>query len=48
LLANLRTFQPPVIARVHEGRVVLDVRTVFPEQDAAVVSALRAMAEQSG
>ncbi len=45
LLANLRTCQPPVIARVQEGRVVLDLRTVFPEQDAAVVSALRSLAD---
>ena len=25
---------PPIIARVEEGRVLLDLRTVFPEQDA--------------
>jgi len=25
-----------VIARVEEGRVLLDLRTVFPEEDAAV------------
>jgi L-seryl-tRNA(Ser) seleniumtransferase len=40
LSARLRASEPPVIARVDEGRVVLDLRTVFPEQDAAIASAL--------
>ena len=31
--ARLRAADPPVIARVEEGRVLLDLRTVFPEQD---------------
>ena len=34
---------PPVIARVEEGRVLLDLRTVFPEQDEKVMAALRAL-----
>ena len=38
---RLRTFDPPVIARVEDGRVLLDLRTVFPEQDEAIVRALR-------
>lgn len=33
LAARVRASQPPVIARVDEGRVLLDLRTVFPEQD---------------
>ena len=33
LAARLRKSDPPVIARVDEGRVLLDLRTVFPEQD---------------
>jgi L-seryl-tRNA(Ser) seleniumtransferase len=33
LAARLRHSDPPVIARVEEGRVLLDLRTVFPEQD---------------
>jgi L-seryl-tRNA(Ser) seleniumtransferase len=33
LAARLRAAQPAVIARVEQGRVVLDLRTVFPEQD---------------
>jgi L-seryl-tRNA(Ser) seleniumtransferase len=46
-LARLRVSDPPVIARVEEGRVVLDLRTVFPEQDATVVSAIRVIADGS-
>ncbi|MFZ0417893.1 MAG: L-seryl-tRNA(Sec) selenium transferase [Candidatus Sulfotelmatobacter sp.] len=41
LAARLRGSEPPIIARVEEGRVLLDLRTVFPEQDAAVATALR-------
>ncbi len=33
LAAQLRASDPPVIARVEEERVLLDLRTVFPEQD---------------
>jgi len=40
LSARLRTSTPPVIARVEEGRVLLDLRTVFPEQDTVLVEAL--------
>ena len=40
LASYLRGSEPPIIARVEEGRVLLDLRTVFPEQDAAVVAAL--------
>ncbi len=41
LSSNLRAFDSPIIARVEEGRVLLDLRTVFPEQDEAVVQALK-------
>ena len=37
---RLRASDPPIIARMEEGRVLLDLRTVFPEQDAALVAAL--------
>jgi L-seryl-tRNA(Ser) seleniumtransferase len=40
LAARLRGAETPIIARVEEGRVLLDLRTVFPEQDAAVIAAL--------
>ncbi|MGH9501529.1 MAG: L-seryl-tRNA(Sec) selenium transferase [Terriglobales bacterium] len=39
--ARLRNSDPAVVARVEEGRVLLDLRTVFPEQDVAVIAALR-------
>lgn len=38
--ARLRAAGPPVIARVEDGRVLLDLRTVFPEQDAGLVTAI--------
>lgn len=41
--ARLRILEPPVIARVEEGRVLLDLRTVFPEQDENVIAALLAL-----
>ncbi len=42
---RLRTNDPPVIARVEEGRVLLDLRTVFPEQDEAVAGAIGRLAQ---
>jgi L-seryl-tRNA(Ser) seleniumtransferase len=36
LAARLRTSDPPVIARLEDGRVLLDLRTVFPEQDCSI------------
>jgi L-seryl-tRNA(Ser) seleniumtransferase len=44
LAARLRYSHPPIVARVEEGRVLLDLRTVFPEQDEAVIHALRQIA----
>lgn len=40
LASRLRSSNPPVIARVEEGRVLLDLRTVFPEQDRLVADAI--------
>jgi len=40
LAARLRASDPPIIARVEEGRVLLDLRTVFPEQDEIVKRSL--------
>jgi L-seryl-tRNA(Ser) seleniumtransferase len=40
LAARLRNSDPPIIARVEEGRVLLDLRTVFPEQDEILTAAL--------
>jgi L-seryl-tRNA(Ser) seleniumtransferase len=42
VLARLRAGDPPVVARAERGRVVLDLRTVPPEQDATVARAVAA------
>ncbi len=39
---RLRTGQPAVVARVAEGRVVFDLRTVLPEQDETLAQAILA------
>ena len=36
---RLRKSDPPIIARIEQDRVVLDLRTVLPDQDDAVISA---------
>jgi L-seryl-tRNA(Ser) seleniumtransferase len=43
LSARLRSSTPPIIARVEEGRVLFDLRTVFPEQDANLANALASL-----
>ena len=40
LSARLRGNDPAIITRVEEGRVLVDLRTVFPGQDAVVADAL--------
>jgi L-seryl-tRNA(Ser) seleniumtransferase len=40
LAARLRLSDPPILARVNEGRVLLDLRTVFPPQDEALAAAI--------
>ena len=47
LSARLRASTPALIARVEEGRVLLDLRTVFPEQDAVLVEMLTLLAPPS-
>jgi L-seryl-tRNA(Ser) seleniumtransferase len=42
--ARLRAQRPPVIARVEERSVLIDLRTVAPEHDACVVAAIVAAA----
>jgi L-seryl-tRNA(Ser) seleniumtransferase len=44
LATKLRTGEPKLFARVHEGRVLLDLRTIFPDEDARVAQALRNVA----
>jgi seryl-tRNA(Sec) selenium transferase len=41
LCAALRRGPVPVLARVRDGRVQLDARTLLPGDEAVVVSALR-------
>ena len=42
LLATLRRHEPPVIARSRDDRTMLDLRSVVPTDDAAVIAALNA------
>jgi L-seryl-tRNA(Ser) seleniumtransferase len=44
LAAQLRANDPPIVARVEEDKVLLDLRTVFPEQDRALAQAFRNIA----
>jgi L-seryl-tRNA(Ser) seleniumtransferase len=39
--SELRKYTPTIVARVEEGRVMLDLRTVFPDQDAVIATALK-------
>jgi L-seryl-tRNA(Ser) seleniumtransferase len=43
LVEALRRHHPPIIARISEDRVLLDLRTVFPEEEAVLESALKAL-----
>jgi L-seryl-tRNA(Ser) seleniumtransferase len=40
--ARLRRSTPPVVARIVDGRLLLDLRSVLPEHDAALIDVLRA------
>jgi L-seryl-tRNA(Ser) seleniumtransferase len=39
--ARLRAHDPPVIARIEQGRLIVDLRTVFLEEEAELIAALR-------
>jgi L-seryl-tRNA(Ser) seleniumtransferase len=41
---RLRLFDPPIVARVDEGRVLLDLRTVFEDEEELLVRALNKLA----
>ncbi len=41
LARSLRASAPPIVTRVEDDRVLLDLRTVFPAQDETVISTLR-------
>jgi L-seryl-tRNA(Ser) seleniumtransferase len=44
LSTGLRQSDLPIIARVEEGKVLLDLRTVFPDQDKLISAALARIA----
>ena len=41
LAARLRAADPPIVARIEDGRLLLDPRTVLPEQDTSLVEVMR-------
>jgi L-seryl-tRNA(Ser) seleniumtransferase len=41
LAHRLRTGTPPVLGRLRDGKLILDVRTIFPHQEQDLVEALR-------
>jgi L-seryl-tRNA(Ser) seleniumtransferase len=43
---HLRSLDPPVVARIHDGHVVLDLRTLLPNQD-RLLAALLAQDDQT-
>jgi L-seryl-tRNA(Ser) seleniumtransferase len=45
LLRRLRSAAPPIIARIHEDQVVIDLRTVFPQQDEIIAETLLGIAK---
>ncbi len=44
---RLRQAQPPVIGRLEYGEMLLDLRTVLPEDQPALLAALAGMVEKS-
>ncbi len=41
---RLRSSNPPVIVRVEDGSVILDFRTIFPNEEGELLEVLRRMA----
>lgn len=39
---SLRAGNPPIVARIENDQLILDLRTVFPDEDALIAEALRA------
>jgi L-seryl-tRNA(Ser) seleniumtransferase len=42
--AALRAADPPIIARIEDEKLVLDLRTVFPAEEDELAAALEALA----
>ena len=47
LMAKLRAAEPAIIARTEHTRVLLDPRTVLPDQDKTIVSTLKRVLSES-
>jgi L-seryl-tRNA(Ser) seleniumtransferase len=47
LAARLRRGEPPIIARIDEGRLLLDLRSIDPAEDAEVAAALAGLSAES-
>ena len=47
LLLALRRLEPPVVGRIHEDQVLLDLRTVEPEFDSTLASLLQQIGSES-
>ncbi len=45
LATRLREGDPPVVGRIHDGRLLLDARTVLPGEDDALLAAVAAAAQ---
>jgi seryl-tRNA(Sec) selenium transferase len=41
ILQRLREWETPIVARVEEGRVLLDLRTIEPAQETIIVAAMK-------
>jgi L-seryl-tRNA(Ser) seleniumtransferase len=48
LLQRLRGWETPIVARIAENRVLLDLRTIEPEQDTVIIAALQSVAAPQG
>jgi L-seryl-tRNA(Ser) seleniumtransferase len=48
LAERLRGSTPPIVARIESGRLLLDPRTVLPEEDEALLAALRHAVGEDG
>jgi len=38
-----RTFDPPIIGRIENDRLLFDLRTVFPDEEERLAAALQAL-----
>ena len=46
LAARLRVHEPAIVGRVEEGRLLLDLRTVFPEEEPEITNSLVSISKQ--